>query len=309
VNGIFSKLDFAMRDDTVTTSGAVKADAAARAAGGGMMGGRRDRGDEALDADDEPASVRIDREGAVAVLTLDDPERRNPLSPRLRDRLLQSLHAVLDDDTVRVVVVTGAGDVFCAGGDLTSMGELDRESGRARLGRSQAVVRTIVHADKPVIAAVEGAAAGAGLSLAASCDVVVAAADARFTAAFGQVGLMPDLGALWAVPGRVGVGTARRLLMLGDTVDGAEAVALGLADRLAEPGAALEAARAEAARLAEGSPLALRAIKRVLAAHPQQLAEVLAAEAELQSELFASDDLREGLAAFRQRRRPRFSGR
>jgi enoyl-CoA hydratase/carnithine racemase len=273
-----------------------------------MMGRRSEPVDDASGGASAGDLVGIEREGPVAIVTLNDPERRNPLSPTLRERLLDVLAHAFADEDVRAVVLTGAGDVFCAGGDLGSMGELDRESGRARLQRSQQVTRTIVGGAKPVIAAVEGAAAGAGLSLAASCDVVVAAADARFTAAFGQVGLMPDLGALWAVPGRVGVATARRLFMLGDSIDGAEAVATGLADRLAEPGRALASAREEARRLALASPLALAAIKRVLAAHPQPLDDVLNAEAELQAELFASRDLREGLAAFRQRRQPRFNG-
>lgn len=272
------------------------------------MGRRGEPVDEASGGASSAELVGIERDGPVAVVTLNDPERRNPLSPPLRERLLDVLGHAFDDEAVRAVVLTGAGEVFCAGGDLASMAALDRESGRARLERSQQVTRTIVGAPKPVIAAVEGAAVGAGLSLAASCDVVVAAADARFTAAFGQVGLMPDLGALWAIPARAGVSTARRLLMLGDTLDGAQAVEAGLADRLAEPGDALAIANDEARRLARASPLALAAIKRVLAAHPQPLDDVLNAEAELQAELFASQDLREGLAAFRQRRQPRFNG-
>lgn len=256
-----------------------------------------------------PVLVTASVSGAVAVLTLNDPERRNPLSPDLRDALLAALDRSMADQTVRAVLVVGAGGSFCAGGDIATMADLTRESGRVRLERSQALIRRIAGAPKPVIAAVEGVAAGAGLSLAAACDVVVAAADARFTAAFGQLGLMPDLGALWSVPARTGLGAARRLLMLGDAADGAEALRIGLADRLAAPGSALETAMETALGLAEAAPLALAAIKTVLAEHPQTLEAVLRAEAAQQAELFASGDLREGLEAFRNRRAPTFRGR
>ena len=147
------------------------------------------------------------------------------------------------------------------------------------------------------------------MSLAACCDVVVAAENACFIAAFGKVGLMPDLGALWAVPARMGVGGARRLLMMNDTLSGREAFALGLVDRVTPPGEALDVALSEAERLAEAPPLALSAIKRVLAAYPQALDHVLAVEAVLQSDLFVSEDLHEGLDAYREKRPPRFKGR
>lgn len=273
------------------------------------MAERSRRSDAERAADGPAALVTASVSGAVSLVTLNDPERRNPLSPALRDALLDTLETALDDHAVRAVILAGAGGSFCAGGDIASMHALDRESGRARIERSQALIRAIVTARKPVIAAVEGVAAGAGLSLAAACDVVVAASDARFMAAFGQIGLMPDLGALWSVPARTGLGAARRLLMLGDAVDGAEAVEIGLADRLAPPGETLTVATAEARRLADAPPLALAAMKRVLAAHPQPLEAVLHAEAGHQAGLFASDDLREGLAAFRDRRAPRFRGR
>lgn len=255
-----------------------------------------------------PAAT-LERRGALGILTLCDPGRRNPLSAQMRDDVLRLLDEAGRDTAIRVIVINGAGGVFCAGGDVSTMGALTRETGRARIERSQVVARAIVQASKPVIAAVEGWAAGAGLSLAACCDIVVAAEDARFVAAFGKVGLMPDLGALWALPARMGVGGARRLLMMNDQLTGKEALGLGLVDRVVPPGQALEAALREGARLAEGPPLALAAIKRVLAAYPQGLEQVLLAEADLQSGLFASEDLHEGLEAYREKRPPRFEGR
>lgn len=260
------------------------------------------------DATSCPAAI-FERRGALGVLTLHDPQRRNPLSTQMRDDVVRLLDAADRESAIRAIVINGAGGVFCAGGDVSTMGALTRETGRARIERSQGVARAIVQANKPVIAAVEGCAAGAGLSLAACCDVVVAAEDARFIPAFGKVGLMPDLGALWSIPARMGVAGARRLLMMSDVLSGREALGLGLVDRVVPSGQALDAALREGERLAEGSPLALAAIKRVLAAYPQVLEQVLLTEAELQSDLFASEDLREGLAAYQEKRPPRFRGR
>ena len=138
---------------------------------------------------------------------------------------------------------------------------------------------------------------------------MVAAEDARFIPAFGKVGLMPDLGALWSIPARMGVAGARRLLMMSETLSGREAFGLGLVDRVVPSGQALDAALREGERFAEEAPLALAAIKRVLAAYPQAFEQVLLTEAELQSDLFASEDLREGLAAYEEKRPPRFRGR
>ena len=251
----------------------------------------------------------FERTDSIGVLTLCDPGRRNPLSAPMRDGVMRLLYEADREPAIRVIVVTGAGGAFCAGGDVSTMGTLTRKTGHARVERSQGLARAIVSASKPVIAAVEGHAAGAGLSLAACCDIVVAAENACFVAAFGKVGLMPDLGALWAVPARIGVGAARRLLMTNGTLSGREAFDLGLVDRVTPPGKALDVALSEAARLAEGPPLALSAIKRVLAAYPQGLDDVLLTEAELQSELFVSEDLHEGLEAYREKRPPRFKGR
>ena len=251
----------------------------------------------------------FERRGALGVLTLYDPQRRNPLSAQMRDDIVRLLDEADRESAIRAVVINGAGGVFCAGGDVSTMGTLTRETGRERIERSQGVARAIVQANKPVIAAVEGCAAGAGLSLAACCDVVVAAEDARFIPAFGKVGLMPDLGALWSIPARMGVAGARRLLMMSETLSGREAFGLGLVDRVVPSGQALDAALREGERFAEEAPLALAAIKRVLAAYPQAFEQVLLTEAELQSDLFASEDLREGLAAYEEKRPPRFRGR
>jgi enoyl-CoA hydratase/carnithine racemase len=255
------------------------------------------------------APVLVERRGAVCLLTLNRPKTRNALSLPMREALHDRLAEAMAEEAVRAIVIVGAENSFCAGGDLRSMEGVTPPAARTRLRRAHRLVRLIGRGDTPVIAAVAGDAAGAGLSLAAACDLVVSAEDARYSAAFGRVGLMPDLGALWTVPARIGTGAARRLLLLGEPFDGPEALRTGLADKLVPPGEALDAALAAADRLAAGAPLAVAAVKEMLARAPQALDALLDGEAEAQAVLFASEDFAEGRQAFLEKRKPRFTGR
>lgn len=260
-------------------------------------------------AHDPDQPLLSERRGAVCLLTLNEPQRRNALSLPMREALHDGLAAAMQDPDVRAIVIAGAQGSFCAGGDLRSMAEVTPPAARERLRRAHRLVRLIVRGDKPVIAAVEGDAAGAGLALAAACDLVVAAQTARFIAAFDKVGLLPDLGTLWTVPARIGSGAARRLLLLGEVFDGAAAGGCGLADRVTAPGQALDEALSAAERLAQGAPLAIASLKAMLARAPQSLDALLDSEAEAQAVLFGSEDFAEGRTAFLEKRRPRFSGR
>lgn len=253
--------------------------------------------------------VRPDSDGAVRILTLNYPARRNALSLELRAALHDAVTAALADDTVRALVLTGAEGCFCAGGDLSSMQDVTGLAGRDRLANLHRLVRLLVAGAKPVVAAVEGYAYGAGMSLAALCDQVVAARDAKFCCSFGKVGLMPDMAALWTVPQRVNAGWARRLLMLGEEIDGETAHRIGLADELAPPGGALAAAVVLAQRFAATAPLPLALSRAVLARGPQPLETLLAQEADGQALLFNSADFAEGRDAFLQKRKPVFTGR
>ncbi|MDB5590986.1 enoyl-CoA hydratase/isomerase family protein [Enterovirga sp.] len=253
--------------------------------------------------------VRRHRDGAVAVLSLHAPTRRNALSLAMRAELHRELAAALADPDCRVVVLTGEGGHFCAGGDIVGMEGLDAISSRGRLASAHAIVRMLVEGDKPVVAAVEGFAVGAGLSLAAACDIVVASREARFACSFNRLGLVPDLGLAWTLPLRVGMGRARRIMLSGDTFDAAAAERWGLVDELAEPGQALAAALALAGRIAaETAPLSNACAKRLLASMPGSLDDVLRAEADSQSILYASRDFAEGRAAFLAKRKPVFTG-
>lgn len=245
-------------------------------------------------------------DGAVRRLTLNLPEKRNAIDLELRVVLAAALRAAAADPGVRAIVLNGAGEHFCGGGDIGSMARMPAEGARPRVAAMQDLARAVLTCPTPVVAAVEGAAAGAGLALAAACDRVVAAADARFHAAFPKVGLAGDNGIFWSLPRRVGIARARQLLLFAETLDAAEAHRIGLVDAVVEPGGALEAAQADARRLAEAPPGALAAIKALIHRLPADAETVLAAELDAQTALFDSDDFAEGVAAFRERRTPVF---
>ncbi|MGB3556311.1 MAG: enoyl-CoA hydratase/isomerase family protein, partial [Jannaschia sp.] len=176
------------------------------------------------------ALVDLVRRGTVAILTLNDPDRRNAMSPEMRAELLATLDPLCADGTCRSLVLTGAGGTFCAGGDLKSMRSGDPIYARHRMMVTHRLVRLLAAGPKPVVAAVEGHAFGAGLSLAALADICVVGRDASFGAVFGRVGLMADLGLLWSLPQRIGAARARRLMLTAGVMKAAEAAELGLAD-------------------------------------------------------------------------------
>jgi enoyl-CoA hydratase/carnithine racemase len=143
------------------------------------------------------------RDGGVLTLTLDYPERRNALALGLREQLHDILDAASGDDTVRAIVLTGAGGTFCSGGDISGMNVTELEAGLERMRRTHRIIRLMAAGRLPIVAAVEGWCVGAGLSLACACDTIVAAEDARFAAGFGKVGLMADLGLPFTLPARI----------------------------------------------------------------------------------------------------------
>ena len=247
--------------------------------------------------------------GAIRVLTLNRPATRNAIDLGLRVVLAEALEAAMADEAVRVVVLTGAGGTFCSGGDISTMRRQPADGNRARLQAAQRVIRAIWNGPKPVLAAVEGYAAGAGASLALACDRVVAAEDATFVMSFSRVGIAGDMGIFASLPARAGIGAARQLLMLPRGVTGREALDLGLADAIAEPGRALAATLADAEAIAAGPPLALAGIRAMLGRWPADPGEILDREVDLQTSLMNTDDFAEGIAAFRERRPAVFRGR
>ncbi len=253
---------------------------------------------------DRPPLI-VERDGAIVVLTLNAPERRNALSLAMRAALADAFEDIEEDGSVRAVVLTGASGTFCSGGDLTAMEIGGIAEGRERMRRTHRLVRAMAGARVPIVAAIEGWCAGAGLSLACASDHVVAASDALFRATFGAVGLIPDLGLLHTLPRRVGEGRARELLLFGETMEAQRAHAIGLVDRLCAPGAALTTAKERAALLAERAPLSLALTRALLS---PGLDEALAREREVQAMLFRTEDHAEGRRAFLEKRTPHFRG-
>lgn len=263
-----------------------------------------------MSAPGEPAVLRYDVVDAVATITFDRPRALNALDVPLKQALLAALEAAGRDTAVRAVILTGAGRAFCAGQDLRERLAPDAAPLDVEIReRYNPIVRAIRGAEKPVIAAVNGVAAGAGASLAFACDLRIAAEDASFVLAFGQVGLIPDSGATWFLPRLVGSARAAELAFTGDAISAAEAERVGLVNRVVANERLLDEATALARQLAASAPLALALTKRALNRSAETtLDEALDEEATLQGIAGASADHAEGIAAFVEKRPPRFTG-
>ena len=256
------------------------------------------------------ALVLSGREAGVTTLTLNAVARRNALSIPLRDALLAEIEGAMRAPECRVIVLTGAGDHFCSGGDISGMDSANAINARSRFDSAHKVITHMVEGEKPVIAAVEGYAVGAGLSLAIAADIVVAAKTAKFSCSFNRIGLVPDLGLAYTLPMRAGMGRARDIMLTGDMFDAETAERWGLVERLAEPGQALADATALAGRIAATTaPLSNLYTKRMLSRMPGSFADVLRAEADTQGGLYTSRDHAEGREAFLAKRKPSFEGR
>jgi 2-(1,2-epoxy-1,2-dihydrophenyl)acetyl-CoA isomerase len=254
-------------------------------------------------------SVETTRDGAVATITISNPERRNamdaPASTAMADRVREFAH----DDGVRCVVVTGEGDAFCAGLDMA--GDMGGANPAEELETGfNAIARGLIRMEKPTVAKVAGPAVGAGASIAAACDFVYAAEDAFFEWGFTNIGLAPDTGATYTLPRLVGTRRALELLITGERVTAEEAVDLGVATRTV-PAGELDAHVAERAETLAGRPTkAVAAAKRLIYRSDQRsLEETLREEALAQEEMVESEDFMEGVAAFMADRDPEFEGR
>jgi len=246
--------------------------------------------------------------GAVAVLTLNFPARRNAYCLQMRTQLRERLEAVFADDEVRAIVITGAAGHFCAGGDVSEMQERTLLENRERWNLVTALIRLMALGPKPVVAAVEGSAMGAGLSIAALADYLVVARDAKFGAAFVKMGLMPDMGALWSLQQRVGPAKAREILGLARSFDGAEAGRIGLANEVVDAGQALQRALAVAQEYAAMPPVATALLKSALAQGVDSLDAAIRSEVEFQAVAMGSKDHTEAVRAFIEKRTPKFEG-
>jgi len=252
----------------------------------------------------------------VAVLTLNRPDRLNAMSPPMLDALLEALPRLAADPEIGVVVLTGAGRGFCAGGDVKAMAEGRESIGTTLEEKAQGlrsrmeVSRWLHEMPKPTIAMVRGAAAGAGLSLALACDLRVAGDSARFATAFARVGYSGDFGGSWFLTQLVGTAKARELYLTADIVDAQQALALGIVNRVVPDVRLEDETMALAARLARGPRIAYRYMKRNFnAAESGTLKDLLDLEAWHHTRCGMTEDHREAAKAFVEKREPVFRGR
>lgn len=250
----------------------------------------------------------------VTTITLNRPDKLNAFTGTMREDLLAALTSAGQDPACRVVVITGAGRAFCAGGDIEYMSRLreqrDTEGLRKLLDAGARIVMAIRTLAQPVIASVNGVAAGAGCNLALACDIRIASKAARFSESFVKIGLHPDWGGSWLLPRIAGSSRAMEMMMTGRMIDADEALRCGIADRLVDA-SELAAQTTDLARaIASGPPIAIQAIKRAVRnATRTTLEEQLALETEHQLAAFLSDDAREGMSAFLEKRSAKFEGR
>ena len=255
--------------------------------------------------------VAIERVGPIACITLDRPDVMNRFEGRMREALVDALQDSGRDPTVRCVVITGAGHAFSAGADINGMVALHEQGDTAEIRRrvelGADVIRAVRTMPKPVVAAMNGVAAGAGANLALACDLRVGSEAASLSESFVRIGRLPDWGGLHFLVRLVGPGRAAELAMTGERLDAARLLELGILNRVYPAESFMTDALAYASRLAEASPDALAQIKAGIAiAIDGSLEDVLAFERNAQPSLFAGANCREGMAAFLERRTPAF---
>ena len=254
-------------------------------------------------------TIRSEFADGVATVILNRPESLNALNAEMRGELLAALKESSRDEAVRAVVITGEGRGFCSGADLRA-GSAERDFRRVVTDEYNPLISAIRALPKPVISAVNGVAAGAGVSLALACDLVYAAEDARFLQAFVRIGLVPDSGSTRALVRALGRHRAAQLIFTAEPLSAGEAHAAGLVNVVVSAAELADAAHSAAARLAAGPTRAIGYAKQLINhAEDASLAESLAMEADLQELAGRTEDHLEGVAAFSEKRDPRFVGR
>jgi 2-(1,2-epoxy-1,2-dihydrophenyl)acetyl-CoA isomerase len=257
-------------------------------------------------------AVKVERHGAVAVLRLDDPSAMNALSPAVKAGMEKNVPTLVGDASVRAMVITGTGKAFCAGGDIRAMQAVEGRKApavRTRMKEAHAWARALLDCDKPVIAAVNGAAVGGGLALALLADLIVASREAYFMSGYSKLGALPDLGLLQTLPWAIGSLRAKEMILLNRRYTADEAVAIGLANRAVAPERLMPEALAMAEEIAAG-PGPMLSMSKVMMkrAYEAGVEEFFEREAIAQGVAFGSAEFNEGVEAFLSKRKPRFNG-
>jgi enoyl-CoA hydratase/carnithine racemase len=255
--------------------------------------------------------IRLERAGPVATVVVSNPGKKNAINGDMWGHLIEVCATIADDPTIRAVVLTGDGDDFCSGADVSRAA--DREDAGLPIDTMRRIGRAVIavhELPKPVVARIDGVAAGAGMNLALAADIVVASDRSRFCEIFARRGLSVDFGGSWLLPRLVGMHRAKELVLLADMLSAAEAERMGLLNRVV-PAADLDATVADiAGRLAAGPPIALSLSKKLLnAGHDSTLSQAVEAESAVQAVNFATRDTLEAMVAFAEKRPPVFEGR
>jgi 2-(1,2-epoxy-1,2-dihydrophenyl)acetyl-CoA isomerase len=258
-------------------------------------------------------AIQFTIENQVAWITLNRPDARNAVNDAMREELLSVLGDARSNPDIRAVVLTGAGKGFCTGADLSGRGAGPSGPGAARemmRTRSQRLIRAVWELEKPVVAAVNGVAAGLGAHLAFASDLILAAADARFIEVFVRRGIAVDAGGAFLLPRLIGLAKAKELVFFGDDLSAEDALRIGLINRVVAADQLLHAAREWAERLAQGPTYAIGMSKHLLnRSLESDLETALDEEAFAQCLVTQSEDTKEGMRAFAERRQPKFTGR
>jgi len=261
-------------------------------------------------------AIIYEKKDGIATITLNRPERLNTIGVTMGQEFTQAIEEANSDDEVRVLIITGVGKGFCSGADLTTLGSTATAVGRRMVARSPATggIRSytiqIQNFEKPSIAAVNGPAVGAGLSIALACDIRIASEKARFSQIFIRRGLVPDSGSTYFLPRAVGMARACEMVFTGDILDAEQAEDYGLVSYVVPHDELMGEARGLAAKIAAGPPIAMKLAKRALyRGATSDLASAHEFEGYMQGICFGTEDFREGMDAFAEKRQPEFKGR
>ncbi len=253
-------------------------------------------------------TILVEKKDNIAKITLNLPDKLNALDLVMREELKEEIFSYQTDPDVKVVVITGAGRAFCAGGDIATMKGVESPAGRDRLKNVQKLVKYMVELEKPIISAVNGAATGAGFHIALASDIIIASEKAKFAESFAKIGLIPDMGGFYFLPLRIGVHRAKELMFTGRLFDAAEADRMGLLNKLVPHEQLEEETMALAQSLAQGPGRSYAMTKSALNNWPASLQTMLEIEANMQSISFATRDFQEGMNAFLEKRKAAFTG-